>query len=233
MATWYNQIGGLRAFWDSGIGGQPINYPLWYVRDLIVFVILAPLVFYSCKITGSGGLLFLYIAYLFHTWKDLPGLSMEGFFFFTFGAFLKIRSINISYFFKKRFIIVTCLAIPTVLIMVFTYGNNNVAYRYAYRLFTLFGSSSIIGFVTLLVQKQKINIHPILLKSSFFVYASHIMVLPYVLISLGNYLPSNQIGLIIKYFLAPIITVIILIVCYYYANKWIPKTLSVLTGGRE
>ena len=234
LADWYYSIGGLRAFWDSGTGGLPINYPLWYIRDLIVFVILSPVLFYYVKKTGLVGLVLLFVAYVFNLFGSVPGLSKEGLLFFSLGAFLSIRRIDFTAICKKYLNIATCVGVPLVLAMVYTYGNNDEAWGYAHRLFTLFGSATTIGIAAMLLQKGRIQYHQLLSKSSFLVFAAHgTIVLPFFQFVLSKVLPNNQIGLIIKYFSAPLFTVAVLVLCYFFLSKWMPNTLSILTGGRE
>lgn len=227
VTIWWNLIGGLRAFWS------PLNYPLWFMRDLMVFIVLSPILFYYVKKSGNVGLVLLYLAYVFNIWGNVSGLSEEGLFFFSLGAFLSVRRIDFTAICQKHRILAICVAAPLVLAMVYTYGNDDEAYRYVLRLFTLFGSVATIGIVATLFQKGRIQDHPLLSSSSFLVYAAHgTIVLPFFQDILGKVLPYNQIGLIIKFFSAPLLTVVLLVFCYYLLSKWMPKTLSVLTGGR-
>lgn len=233
IAAWYYKIGGIRAFWDSGNGGAPVNYPLWFLRDLMVFVALSPLVFQYVKKTGIVGLIVFYLAYVLNIWIKIPGLSAEGLFFFTLGAYFATHRIDFVSLFKKYRIAATAIACPLIILVVLTYGIQDSLCGYARRLFTLFGAASTIGIVALLLEKQRIKNHPLLSNSSFLVYAAHgTIVLPISQFLLGMVLPENQTGLIIKYFTAPLITIAVLVMCYYYLSKWIPKTISVLTGGR-
>lgn len=230
IAAGYHAFGGLRAFWDSGTGGLPNNYPLWFIRDLMVFVTLAPVIHHYVRKTGIAGLILLYTAYLIQLWK-VPGLSLEGLFFFSFGAFLSIRKMDFADFFQTRRIAAACIAVPLVLIMVLAYGNNDAAWGYARRLFTPFGASCTIGMAAWLIQRQRMSIHPFLSQSTFFVFAAHgTIVLPLIYTTLGKILPSSQIGLVIRYFTAPLLTVAVLVISYYYLSKWMPKTLYFLTG---
>ena len=233
ILAWYNRIGGLRAFWDSGNGGLPINYPLWFIRDLMVFVLLAPLIFQFVKKTGIVGLIILYLAYLLNLWGDVPGLSSEGLFFFTLGAYFATHSIDFSAVFRKYWIAATVIACPLVVAMVLTFGSNNDLWGYARRLFTLFGTASTVGIVALLFEKQRLKNHLVLSESSFMVYAAHgPIVLPIMQAVARKILPDNQIGLIVQYFTATIATIAILVLCYCLLKKLMPKTMSVLTGGR-
>lgn len=232
VSAWYDSIGGLRAFWDSGTGEYPHNYPLWFIRDLMVFVILSPAIWCYIRTTGVTGLVLLYSAYFIQLWK-VPGLSLEGLFFFTLGAFLAIRRIGFIDFFKQHWVVATFIAAPLVLVMVLTYGNYNTTYEYSKCLFTLFGSSCTIGIVSLLIQKQRIKVHSLLSESTFFVFAMHgTIVLPQIYETLSKVLSGSQVGLLVIYFSAPLLTIVLSVIIFYFLSNWMPKTMSILTGGR-
>ena len=200
----------------------------------MIFVILAPVVYHYVKKTGIGGLIILYLAYVLNCWIKLPGFSAEGFFYFSLGAYFAIHHVDFTDFFKKHWIVAASIACHLVIAMVLTFGNQMLLWGYAKRLFTLYGIGATIGIVALLFQKQYIKVHPILSNSSFLVYAAHArIVLPY-MISLSNRLIpiTCQTALITKYFMAPCITVILLVGCYSLLNRWTPKLLAFLTGGR-
>lgn len=234
LPAWYHDsIGGLHLFWDSYQGLYPHNCPLWFIRDLMVFVILAPVVFYYVKKTGIIGLAILYLAFVTNIWLNVPGFSAEGLFYFSLGAYLSIHRIDFTEVCRKYLAIAACLAVPLLLVMVFTYGNHQDVWGYARRCFTLFGATATIGTVARLFQNGKIRVHPLLSKSSFLVYAAHgSIVLPFMQFVLGSVLPYNQFWLIIKYFSVALLTVALLVACYWLLSRCMPKTLSVLTGGR-
>lgn len=232
IITWLNNIGGFRAFWDAD-GGMPNNSPLWFLRDLIVVVLFTPVVYYYLKKTRLFGLILLYLTYFFKVWVDWSGFSVEGFFFFSLGAYFSIYRIDFTSLFKRYWIIALSISVPLLLIMTCTYGINSSIYRYSCRLFTLSGTICTFGIVALLFQNKLIKVHGFLSNSSFFIYAAHgPIVLPMVIFALWKVLPSSEIGLVILYFLTPILTISILLICYYYLSRWMPKTMAILTGGR-
>jgi hypothetical protein len=117
--------------------------------------------------------------------------------------------------------------------MIYSYGLNDILYKYVSRLFDFTGAVSTIGVVTWLLQKRVVEVHHFLSNSSFFIYAVHgPIVLPMVMFSLWRILPHNEIGLIFCYIITPILTITIALICYYFMTKWIPKTAAILTGGR-
>ena len=234
VVDWFKSYGGLRIFWDGRDGLYPHDFPFWFIRDLMVFMVLSPILFYYVKKTGIVGLVILYLAYILVLWKNVPGFSAEGLFYFSLGAYLSIHGIDFTAKCRKHLVIAACVSVPLVLAMVYTFGNNDDAWEYLRRLFTLFGSAATIGIVALLFQRERIQVRQLLTRSSFFVYAAHgTIVLPYVGKALDRILPYNQFWLIINYFSSALLTIAILVLCYWLFSKWIPETTSVLTGGRS
>ena len=233
MVGWYHEVGGLRAFWDATVGNYPYNYPLWFIRDLIVIVVAAPLIYLCVKRTNFIGLILLFILYFFEKNPTCPGLSAEGFFFFSWGAFFSIRRLDFTEPFRKHWIVATCLAVPFLIMMVLTYGNNDDLWEYARKGLALFGCPATIGIVSLLFERKRLKVHHTLSNSSFLIYAAHArIVLPIVEGALGKMAPRSPLGLIVSYFAEASITVAILVLCYYCLSKWTPKSFSFITGGR-
>ena len=233
IAAWYNGMGGLKAFWDTGTAGFPFNYPLWFLRDLIVLVVISPAIYLYAKKSGIVGLIILFAAYVMFFLLNRPGLFMNGLFFFTLGAYLSIRKIDFTELFKRWRIAAACVAVPLLITIFFSFSNYPKVWEISHRVFTLFGSVATIGIVASLLEKGLLKVRPLLSNSAFFVYAAHgTIVLPLMQSVLGKILPANQIGLIIRYFTAPLLTIILLVLCYWCLNRWLPKTTAVLTGGR-
>lgn len=234
LVIWYNNIRGFRAFWNSDSGLWPIDGPLWFIRNLIILVILSPILYCFLKKTGIVGLVVLGLLYVFRWWEELPGLELSGFFFFCVGGFFSINQIDFSSFFKKYRLLTTSLTIPILVGIVLTYGNSNEFYLKLRGLFTIFGSASVIGIVSYLIKNQKIHERAFLSNSSFLIFAAHnVMLLLMVMLKIDKVIHStSQIALTIKYLAAPSITIAILLGCYYIMNRWTPRLLAFLTGGR-
>jgi len=75
---------------------DPINYPLWFVRDLIVLTSISPLIYLLVRWLGLGVLLPLGGLWLLGLSPPLmlglrPVVSMPGLFFFMLGSYLALR----------------------------------------------------------------------------------------------------------------------------------------------
>lgn len=90
--VWLSENTDLFALWAMPATGMPVHTPFWFIRDLIVLVVLSPLsyFFFKKKIIGQivmGTLLILYVGHLLPT---IPGFSISGLLFFNLGCWLAI-----------------------------------------------------------------------------------------------------------------------------------------------
>lgn len=86
-------------FWarePSEPGGMPmpINYPLWFIRDLMVLVVFSPLVYAMVRYLRQYALALLGFLWLIYDGASSPGLSPTAWFFFSLGAFYSVHRRN-------------------------------------------------------------------------------------------------------------------------------------------
>jgi hypothetical protein len=89
----------LDALWGGVAEGKttmPIAYPFWFIRDLMVLVILTPLVHVYVRKAGVYGVLLLCLLWFCNWWFVVPGLSITAVFFFTTGAWLSVSRRNLT-----------------------------------------------------------------------------------------------------------------------------------------
>lgn len=70
----------IRAFYD-GCDGYPMCVPFWYVRDLMVVILLSPLLFFLIKKINYLSLLLFGICWLFENKTIINGFSFTSVFF--------------------------------------------------------------------------------------------------------------------------------------------------------
>ena len=94
-----NQINNIsdvfKAFWCYPY--TPINYPLWYMRDLIVLVLLSPLIYLLIKYLKFIPILIFGIVYFASIKLDVVRFDLlsQTLFFFPLGAYFAIEKRNI------------------------------------------------------------------------------------------------------------------------------------------
>ena len=232
IVAWFDSIGGLASFYCNDTG-SPFNYPLWFVRNLIILVIISPIIYYYVKKFRFWGLSILAILYMLDFWPSITGLESTGFMFFSLGALFSIFSIDFSIIARKSLLYVVPVSIVVLGLMLVTFGDRIDLWQYIHRLFTIVGSFAMIGLTVYLFEKKVIFVKPLLSDSSFFIYAGHSFVLSAIqdIINKSS-LPNTQFVLLLKYFFAPFITIAILLLIYLVMKKITPKTLALITGGR-
>lgn len=216
-------------FWEG-----PINYPLWYLRDLIVIIIVSPILFYFLKYTNYLGLICIYIIYLFYHSVIFPGLSMKSIFYFSVGIYLATRQIDFLAVTSKS---KSLIYIISTILLLYCVLSNDSPYRELYsRLFLPLGVMSMVNIFTSLYKYEKVR--HILLKlssSTFFIYAIHeIFIINWIKGFIYRYeILSTGIGKIITYFIGPILCVAICLLLFQLMLEYFPKTLYILTGQRS
>lgn len=218
---------GMKVFQDA----PPINYPLWFVRDLIVLNCLSPLFYFIVKHLKAIGLILLYLIYVINIRIPIDGISPEGCFYYGLGCYLCINHKNIVLFFSNYKRVSYLLASIFMVICLFTYGSQfHLLFR---RLFTLFGVSSSFCITSAFLKAGKIKVRPLLTESSFVIFASHtIGILPLTYIVLNLFFTNDSFYLL-KYFLSTAFTVTTVLIIFSLAKKFIPRTINVLTGLRH
>lgn len=238
----------LHLFWDSEIWGEdrlnwlglavpstaPVNVPLWFLRDLLVTVVIAPVIYWLVKYLKYYYVFILAFCYVSKIWFDIPGLSITAIFFFSLGAFYSIRGINLVMEFKKIKLISFVGGVPLLLITIYFDGNNTAIGFLLYPFFIIMGVCATFNLAVCLVESGKVKVYPVLSKSAFFIYATHALLVLFVsqLICSKILYWNNPVILTLRYFLTPVLAVGICLTLYFVMKKRVPKLLGVLTGGR-
>lgn len=112
LIEWFNTNYGFHIFWDSyqwnldrvdilgnpAISSAPILVPFWFIRDLIITVLMTPFMHILLRHRGRGpkylsiiALLCLGVLYLSSISLIIPGFSINAFFFFALGAYCRLN----------------------------------------------------------------------------------------------------------------------------------------------
>lgn len=215
----------------------PADVPLWFVRDLMVMVLLSPAIYYLLM---HGARIYLpLVALLFVCGADatLPGLSTNALLFFSLGAFFRLRGIDVVQFARKsRYV---WLGAGLVLL---AFSTACYEERYAQQLHQAFYIAGIFVLVLLasaLIERKRVAVHPLLVKSSFFVFATHMVPVGHSsLLSLGGSVarlvfPMESIGgAVAGYAFAACFIAGTGVLLYSALGKFAPGLLKIFSGGR-
>lgn len=213
--------------------GMPINFPLWYIRDLICMVLLSPLFFVFFKYTKYFGILFLGLLFGAVMENQIPGLSMTAFFFFGLGAYLALNRINLLIFSAKYRLF--CAIVTLIFLVAATMMNGTEYHEYIVRLFIFFGVISTVNIFAFLSSKKTFiskltDLSPV----CFFVYVTHEIYIINWLKGAASRLSIIDFGWgkLFMYFLVPVLCVLVCVGLYKLLKNIIPTLLAISLGRR-
>ena len=213
-----------------GIKGYPIAYHFWFIRDLMVMVLLSPLIAVILRFAALPFLLILYGTWVSGTWPIyIP--DNAGLLFFSAGALCAIKGQSLFAF--DRFGLIAFLAlIPIFLVDTIwhTAGFNIFWHR----------TGLIVGVIaSLYITKWALpfdSAKQTLLRlgdASFFVYAAHEPLLIVVRILAYKFIPITTPYTVLAIYLGlPVLVMTLLVYAHGKLNQRFPRFLSVVTGGR-
>lgn len=222
--------------WLYTIFVLPIAAQLWFIRDLIVLIILSPVLFFCLKRIPKLLLLLIMLVWIF--FMHIGPFSSDSLFFFTVGSYLAITKtpleslpkIKNGYGLMALWIILlgikTGLSMcqltvwwPILLLHKFCILLGIVAAWYTYD--TIYGNTDI-------RQKKYYSIF----KYSFWIYVTHQPLIHIIKKALYKALGFSDGKSLIIFFLSVIITVSIIIPAGIILRKYFPKFYFMTTGGR-
>lgn len=217
----------------------PIDYPLWYVRDLIIMTILAPLIYYIILKPRIG---YIFLLALLLSWMAGYQVLLFGnnvikpLLFFSLGAF--INKINycagggkmvediLNIFQFKTFCYLFICAYLFICVLV-TYINVP---DYKIKVITLMGILSIFLFVYLFQKPFTFISKKIDGGCIFFIFAVHGQMIVVTKRVISKLIEPTSIYTVPAYFLNIITITITCIVLYKIAKKIAPHLMSILVG---
>lgn len=237
--------GGLRMFWDRPqhtstvnlLGlildtSKPINGPMWYVRDLMVMMVFAPLIWWLLKVTRGWIITVFFLLHTFDIGFPFILFSPTALFFFSVGAVFSIRGTEFLDA-MRRWRLPSYLTAALLLTGVLAL-DGSLWGEVVFRIFVCIGVVACFCAVDALYGAGCIRECKLLTDSSFFIYASHAVLIT----EISNFLLWRALPitaewmLVLKVFLRPAVAVGICLLLYVGMKKFAPRTLGILTGGR-
>lgn len=219
-------------FFDNG--GLPIDPPLWFLRNLIILVILSPVIYFLFKRLGGWLMAFLGGCYLFGFWFQLDGFAPTGVVFFCLGAWLGIsrnyRLIEKVVDSRWIFPAYGVLAVATMIVM--QTSPETMAYQILYALTTALGVGAWFKVASICVDRGK-RLPAVLVGSTFFLYAFHGLFSNLIKKVVEAALhPATDLSWTITYFLVFLIIFCLSYGSYRVSRCLLPRFTLILCGGR-
>lgn len=213
-----------------GLTHMPIAYQFWFIRDLMLLVMLAPVIYcINRRLALPFGLL-LFVCWLFRVWP-VPLLSIEASLFFSAGCWLGSR--QLSLFGLDRY---APYALPLYLgvLVADALLINHPVHAYLQK------SGILLGVVVMLYATRYAARAPglrdallWLAGASFFVFAAHEPLLMLARKSAYKMVnPESPLAVLGLYFAIPLVLIGILLLAYRLLSASLPRFTGVITGGR-
>lgn len=238
--------GVLQCFWDAGNGlfsqnppypwtrpMMPQDYPLWFVRDLMIIVLCAPFIYLMLKRTR-----WFFVAMLGFVWAVLRPYPMghltqllTGFFFFSWGAYLSYHGKDMILLMRRRFR--PALAVWLLLVAAMIAGDKVIdpqVHAWMKGVCVIAGMVIAYGVASMLVERG-MRVSRFLASASFFVYAGHGLLISH--IDRWCFLlvrPHNVWSLAGTYLLSVAVTVGSLLLLFRLLGLMLPQVQKMLNG---
>ena len=222
----------INSFWNFGgmYYGMPILYSFWFIRNLMVLNLFAPIFYFLLKKTPVISIVICLIFFIFNPF-NFTATNMDwikSILFYSIGAFCAIHAIdftdsrNLFYPFSIFFILSVVLAYFTPNFIRFCWSQ----------ILLIFGSFSIPTIIRRGILSKKIQVNKFLVVSSFFVYAFHLfIIIPFnrlwtTILPISSWIAS------IMLIVVPVFVVFISVCIYYLLKVYFPKFTELIIGGR-
>ena len=219
---------------EAGTGTYPLVYQLWFIRDLIVCVVISPLIYLLVTRMSYFGIILLGVGWMLG--YSIPyignrGLNIVALFFFSMGAWFSCRRVDVVTLVKELKVLVLfypVIVAADLLTKLETYNG------YINKIGILIGIVSCFLLVVYLIERYDLKAVPLLSSASFFIFAVHD---PWILwtlrkVSFVIFHPKSDISVTLVYFALIFVVVMVSVGIYWILRRLMPSFTSLITGGR-
>ena len=203
----------------------PLIGQFWFLQCLIFLTILSPIIYIANKRLKYVFPVCLGIIYVFLSPPTCPGVDWKAYFYFSLGAYFSIHSISLHDVTKK----ISCYVYPLCFIC-------TIASFFIYDIIILNNILMLIISFDIIYRiiARQYKLPSILISSSFFIFAVH-RFFTAVMTNLAKneiILTRSELSASCYFMIGTFLVIIICISLYWIMQRYIPRTIIVLTGGR-
>ena len=203
----------------------PANMPLWFLRDLMVVTLLTPLIYILVRRLGYWLMAGLTVLYLSGVCAFIPGLSAYAVYFFTFGAFLSIRKMDLITSFKRVEIPAYLLSVLFAISMLLTY--NTPVFSSLMLCFRLTGAIAVFCLASRILSVTDKRLPSVVCNSAYFIYLAHYVFFFYFIdMAFFALFDTSVSALSFHYLLVPLLKAFLMIIAYLIYTKMMAKGTS-------
>lgn len=218
----------LSSFWMLN-DGLPLSGQFWFIRDLMLAVLFAPIFKLLVVHFKVYSLAFFILLCAILSYFHIVGFGITTFFYFFAGAYFSINKYNVVLQFRKLFT-VSCFLYP-----IFAFADlftKSCSFNvYIDKIGILAGIIFFLNLASYLLENKNIHVIKFLSEATFFVFAAHEPLQTFIKgIAFQILKPTMEWQVIVLYFLIPAITILICLGMYNLLSKHLPRVMRVLTG---
>lgn len=214
-------------FWVHDDGNTPIAFHLWFLRDLIITVLLSPLIYFALKYLKWFIIFFLFIVISTNI-HNFPNSLLNSIFWFSLGSIISLNNILTNLRFKYGFLIFFFYIFLSYLLESYMkYLNISLIILGIIGLWFTYDNIVSVNFK--LINHKILSL---LTEFTFFIYLIHLPSLNIIKKIIIIVLGKNQLGYLFSYLLTPLFFIIIIIPIGIFIKSNFPKLYTILVGGR-
>lgn len=227
----------LSGYWSFIPRGNntPANMPLWFLRDLMIFSLLTPVIYRLLKKNTTA---IIYLAVMaticitdFH--GNVTVFKLDNLLYFSVGAYIAIHKIDFTKIPDTVGIVTLLLYIPSQLLL--NSINHEATYYVAADMMTnVIKITAAFYLVSLLFRRNILKPTPLLTRISFLLYVMHGIIIGPVIKTLYAVADSNNPFVLLGiYIIVPCIMVAFTIFIYKTMTRYMPQLAKVVIGNRK
>jgi len=223
------------SFWELFVRTwiDPLNYPLWFLRDLIVLSLLSPIIFYFLRYLPKFSLFTITFFWFLDT--SLYIIDHDSLLFFTLGAYLALLKNNILYQKISNRYFVYLLSFYLVLLAVKSYLLTiDGSLELVLEMIIFQKSLIIIGIITVWFLMDRIKMLSLLFLTqfTFLFYVFHEPALTILEKGTTSLLGRSSLVSFLSYLFLPLLILLGLTLFGLFLKKYFPNFIAIVTGNR-
>lgn len=236
----YNVLDWFKAFWDYQ-NEMPICYQFWFIRDLIVVVLLSPLIYFAIKNLNAYFVALMGIVWLLNINTGVTGISVTAIFFFSFGALFSISRYDLMACLDKIKNVACAMSLVLIIFEIYLYNKRGSVEAFfsdtrsiiLYRICTVSLIITCFNLTIALLRRNVCRTNEFLHDSNFFIYAYHTMPLMLLLKLIIRFIhPTSDIQITMIYFVVPVATILFGLLLFGLMRRFFPRFTAFITGSR-
>lgn len=221
-----HKLGGFRMFFDSHLNRPvptnifgipmestgPVLMPLWFMRDLMIVLLFAPVLYWLLRRFGRWVVAVLAACFVLNLWVPVHGTSIYCTFWFTLGSYFAVSGRDpvqsLSRYRRAAYPIAAVSVFLLAWLRAWHGAPDSFPIRLVYIVYVFSAVISAFGIASYVCRNTSFRFPSWLVHATFFIYCTHIFMRKQVLTLILSLFPSPGYPiLIVIYYLVPILTV--------------------------